>query len=215
MPNLWFMRPGDANETVAAWRAAIERSDGPVALALTRQKLPILPGTAELAADGVSRGAYVLAEAEADEGGIAEPDLILIATGSELALAMSARTLLEAEGIRTRVVSMPCWERFAAQPAPYREMVLPPEVVRRVSIEAGVSLGWDRWVGHDGAMMAVERYGASAPAATIFEHFGFTPEEVARVARAVLTGSLRGVVSPAPDPHTAPPTGSGPDAPAG
>ena len=201
MPNLWFVRPGDPNETVAAWRLAAERTDGPVALALTRQKVPVLPGTAELATEGVRRGGYILAEAEDVAGGIAEPDLILIATGSELALAMAARATLEQEGIRTRVVSLPCWERFAAQPAPYREMVLPAEVARRVSIEAGVSLGWDRWVGPQGAMIAIERYGASAPAATIFEQFGFTADAVAHVARGVLTGTVRGVVSPAPDHH--------------
>jgi len=114
---------------------------------------------------------------------------------------MAARQSLEREGIRTRVVSLPCWERFAAQPVPYREMVLPSEVARRVSIEAGVSLGWDRWVGPEGAMIAIERYGASAPAATIFDEFGFTADAVAHVARGVLTGMLRGVVSPAPDHH--------------
>ena len=201
MPNLWFVRPGDPNETVAAWRLAAERDDGPVALALTRQKVPVLPGTAELATEGLRRGGYVLAEAEDVDGGIAEPDLILIATGSELSLAMAARGMLHREGIRTRVVSLPCWERFAAQPVPYREMVLPSEVAKRVSIEAGVSLGWDRWVGPEGAMIAIERYGASAPAATIFEEFGFTAEAVAHVARGVLTGTVRGVVSPAPDHH--------------
>jgi transketolase len=204
MPNLWFVRPGDPNETVAAWRLAAERTDGPVALALTRQKVPVLPGTADLATEGLRRGGYVLAEAEDVAGGVAEPDLILIATGSELSLAMSARAMLHREGIRTRVVSLPCWERFAAQPVPYREMVLPSEVAKRVSIEAGVSLGWDRWVGPEGAMIAIERYGASAPAATIFEEFGFTADAVAHVARGVLTGNVRGVVSPSPDHHAAP-----------
>ena len=174
IPNLWFVRPGDPNETVAAWRLAVERPDGPVALALTRQKVPVLPGTAELATEGLRRGGYVLADAEDAPGVIAQPDLILIATGSELSLAMAARATLEAEGIRTRVVSMPCWERFAAQPATYRDEVLPPSCAKRVSIEAGVSQGWDRWVGPEGAMIAIERYGASAPAATIFEAFGFT-----------------------------------------
>ncbi|MET1232681.1 MAG: transketolase [Candidatus Limnocylindrales bacterium] len=199
MPHLWFVRPGDPNETVAAWRLAAERPDGPVALALTRQKVPVLPGTAELATDGIRRGGYVLADAEDAAGGTVQPDLILIATGSELALAMGAREALVGEGIRTRVVSLPCWERFAAQPASYRETVLPPPCTRRVSIEAGVSLGWDRWVGPEGAMIAIERYGASAPAATIFEAFGFTVDAVAHVARGVLTGTVRGVVSPAPD----------------
>jgi transketolase len=199
MPNLWYVRPGDPNETVAAWRLAAERAEGPVALALTRQKVPVLPRTAELAVDGLRRGGYILEEAADTDGGVAEPDLILIATGSELALAVDTRRILEAEGIRVRVVSLPCWEAFATQPAAYREMVLPPSCTRRVSIEAGVSLGWDRWVGPEGAMVAIERFGASAPAAAIFEAFGFTADAIAHVARGVLTGTLRGVVSPEPD----------------
>jgi len=204
MPNLWFVRPGDPNETVAAWRLAAERRDGPVALALSRQKVPVLAGTAEMAVEGLRRGGYVLADAVDGLGNPATPDVILIATGSELQLAVAARKELEDEGIRARVVSLPCWERFAAQPTGYRDDVLPPEVTRRVSIEAGVSLGWDRWVGPEGAMIAIERYGASAPAPTIFEHLGFTPAHVAEVARGVLTGTVRGVVSPAPDRHRVP-----------
>ena len=204
MPNLWFVRPGDPNETVAAWRLAAERRDGPVALALSRQKVPVLAGTAEMAVEGLRRGGYVLADAVDGLGNPATPDVILIATGSELQLAVAARKELEDEGIRARVVSLPCWERFAAQPTGYRDDVLPPEVTRRVSIEAGVSLGWDRWVGPEGAMIAIERYGASAPATTIFEHLGFTPAHVAEVARGVLTGTVRGVVSPAPDRHRVP-----------
>jgi transketolase len=203
MPNLWFVRPGDANEAVAAWRLAVERRDGPVALAFTRQKLPTLEGTAERASRGVARGAYVLADAVDRDGDPAPPDLILLATGSELQLAMAARQELSSEGIRTRVVSMPCWERFEAQDEPYREHVLPRECTKRVSIEAGASLGWDRWVGPEGAMLAIERFGASAPAQDIFERFGFTVERTVEVARAVLTGDLRGVVSPAPD-HVGP-----------
>ncbi len=194
------MRPGDPNETVAAWRLAVERRDGPVGFGFTRQKVPVLPGTAELAADGVRRGGYILVEAADAAGTATAPDLILIATGSELSLAMAAREMLEREGIRTRVVSLPCWERFAAQSAAYREMVLPADRAKRVSIEAGVSLGWDRWVGPEGAMVCIERFGASAPAADIFEAFGFTPDAVAHVARSVLTGTIRGIVSPDPDP---------------
>ena len=127
MPNLWFMRPGDANETAAAWRLAIERRDGPVALALTRQKLPVQPGTQKLAADGVRRGGYVLADATDGDGGPATPDLILLATGSELQLAMDARKVLADGGVRTRVVSLPCWELFAEQSQVYRDKVLPPD----------------------------------------------------------------------------------------
>jgi transketolase len=199
MPNLWFVRPGDANEAVAAWALAVERTDGPVALALSRQKLPVLPGTAELAREGVRRGAYVLAEAVDESGTPAEPDLLVIASGSELQLAMGARERLVGEGIRARVVSMPCWETFAAQPAEYRDAVLPPGVPSRVSVEAGASLGWERWVGSEGAIMALDRFGLSAPYGGIMEGFGFTAEHVAEVARAVLMGDRRGVVSPAPD----------------
>jgi transketolase len=197
MPNLTFVRPGDPNEASAAWALAVENRQGPTALALTRQKLPVLPGTAELARDGVRAGAYVLAEATTSEGTVTGPELILIATGSELALAMAARDVLEADGVRTRVVSMPCWERFAAQPSAYRDQVLPPGVRARVSIEAGVSLGWERWVGNEaGAIIAIDRFGLSAPAEQIFERFGFTTENVVRVARGVLAGEIHGVISP-------------------
>jgi transketolase len=187
IPNLWFVRPGDANETSAAWALAIERRDGPVALALTRQKLPVLAGTAEAARDGVRRGGYVLREAA---GGT--PVLILIATGSELQLAMAAATTLEGEGIATRVVSLPCWERFELQDAEYRDSVLPPTVRARVSVEIGVSLGWERWVGDGGAIIGLDHFGASAPAGTIFEHLGFTAARVAEVGRGVVRDGLRG-----------------------
>jgi transketolase len=199
MPNLWFMRPGDANEAAAAWRIAAERRDGPVALALTRQKLPIQPGTAKLAADGVRRGGYILADAIDGEGQQTTPDLILLATGSEVQLAMDARVVLHDGGVRTRVVSLPCWELFTGQPQEYRDKVLPPDLTRRVSIEMGVALGWERWVGPDGAMIAIERFGASAPYKDILEHFGFTTDNVVRVARGVLTGDVRGVISPPAD----------------
>jgi transketolase len=179
IPNLTFIRPGDPNEAVAAWHLAISRRDGPVALAFTRQKLPVLPGTAADAVKGVERGGYILAEAVDAEGQAADPDVILIATGSELHLAMAAREELRSEGIRARVVSLPAWDRFAAQPRAYRDAVLPPSHTKRVSIEAGVSLGWDRWVGPEGAMVALDRFGASAPAGTLFEAFGFTAAHIA------------------------------------
>jgi transketolase len=208
MPNLWFVRPADANETAAAWRLAVERQDGPVALALTRQKLPILPGTAERATEGLRRGAYVLADAVDAEGRPEQPDVILLATGSEVHLAMAARDELTAEGIRTRVVSMPCWERFGAQPADYIAEVLPAACTKRVSVELGVSLGWDRWVGPEGAMICIERFGTSAPVGDILPAFGFTAAHVAQVARQVLTGEAGGIVSPAPHMalHTVPTT---------
>ncbi len=191
IPNLWFVRPGDANETSAAWAIALRRPDGPVALALTRQKLATLPETAERARDGVARGGYVVRESS---GGPEAIDLILIATGSELPLVAAASDALAAEGIRTRVVSIPCWELFDLQPAAYRDEVLPPRVRKRVSVEAGVSLGWERFVGDEGAIVGIDHFGASAPGATIFEHFGFTPERVADVGRRVVRDGLHGRV---------------------
>jgi transketolase len=196
IPNLTFIRPGDPHEASAAWALAVEHG-GPTAMVFTRQKLPVLAGTAERARAGVRAGGYVLAEATAAGGTVTAPELILVATGSELHLAMGARELLTAEGVRVRVVSLPSWERFGAQPAAYRDEVLPPSVKARVSIESGVSLGWDRWVdAREGAIMAIDRFGLSAPAAQIFERFGFTVENVARVARGVLEGDVRGIISP-------------------
>jgi transketolase len=195
IPGLSLIRPGDPNEAVAAWRMAIDDLAGPTALCLTRQQLPVLHGTAEHAREGVRRGGYVLAEAAAADGSHTEPDVILIATGSELALAMAARDELTTEGIRTRVVSLPCWERFEAQPASYRSEVLPASHPKRVSVEAGVSLGWDRWVGPEGAIIALDRFGGSAPGPALFAAFGFTAAHVASVARQVMIGELQGVVS--------------------
>ncbi len=200
IPNLTFIRPGDPNEASAAWALAVEHKGGPTAMTFTRQKLPVLPGTAELARDGVHAGGYVLAEATAADGTVTAPELILLGTGSELHLAMGARELLSAEGLKVRVVSMPSWERFEAQPVTYRDQVLPPSVTARVSMESGISLGWDRWVNsREGAIMAIDRYGLSAPAPQIFEKFGFTVENVAEVARGVLSGDVRGIISPDAD----------------
>ena len=187
IPNLWFIRPGDANETAAAWAIAVERGNGPVALALTRQKLPTLAGSDTLARAGVGRGGYILREAS---GGT--PEVILIGTGSELQLAFSAAVALEAEGIAARVVSLPCWELFEAQEQAYRDAVLPPAIRKRVSVEIGVSLGWERWVGDEGAIVALDHFGASSPAGTIFDKLGFTPERVTEVARKVVREGLRG-----------------------
>jgi transketolase len=208
LPNLWFIRPGDANEAAAAWRLAIEREDGPTALAFTRQKLPVLAGTQERAWEGMQRGAYVLLETGGQAGGersagSADPDLIILATGSELQLAVGAAERLGAEGSRVRVISIPCWEQFQQQDDTYREEVLPRRVTRRVSIESGTSLGWDRWVGPEGAMISIERYGASAPYTGVLEAFGFTVDHVTEVCRDVLAGRRHGVVTPLPD-HVAP-----------
>ncbi len=195
IPNLWFVRPGDGNEAAAAWALAVERpslagaGSGPVALSLTRQKLPTLPGTKEHAREGVRRGGYVLREAS---GGA--PGLILIGTGSELALCHAAAETLEAEGIPTRVVSLPCWERFDAQDAAYRESVLPTSARRRVAVESGVSLGWERYAGDEGAILGLDRFGASAPAGTIAKAFGFTADNVASIGRRVVREGLRGRV---------------------
>ena len=195
MPNLWFMRPGDANEAAAAWRVAVERRGGPVALALTRQKLPTLAGTPEFAREGVRRGGYVLRRAKGEGSGAGDdhaPDAILIATGSELQLAMAAAELLEAEGIAARVVSLPCWELFERQDPAYRDEVIPPEIRRRVTIEAGATTGWERYAGDEGATIGIDHFGASAPAGTIFERLGFTADRVADVARRVVRDGLRG-----------------------
>jgi transketolase len=193
MPHLWFVRPGDANEAIAAWTLALEHEGGPVALSLTRQKLPTLAGTAELAGDGVRRGGYVLRPASSEASGGA-PAIILIGTGSELQLAMAAADNLEREGIPARVVSLPCWKAFEEQPQAYRDSVLPRAVKRRLSVEAGASLGWERWVGDEGAIVSIDHFGASAPAGTIFEHYGFTPDRITDVARRVVRDGLRGVI---------------------
>lgn len=192
IPNLRFFRPGDPNEAAHAWGVAIERRTAPTVLAFTRQKLPVLPGSITGAAAGVKRGAYVVREASA------QAQAILIATGSEVHLAVAAAELLEASGTPTRVVSAPCLELFGDQDAAYRESVLPDGVRARVGIEAGVSLGWDRWTGSDGAIIAMDRFGASAPAPKLFNEFGFTPERIAEVARGVIAGTHRGVI---PTPH--------------
>jgi transketolase len=177
IPELAVFRPADGNETVSAWLWAM-RHTGPAAFVLTRQAVPVLPGTLERSREGVARGAYVLAEAENDA-----PQAIIIATGSEVHLAMEARDALAAEGIPVRVVSMPCHELFAQQDPEYRDRVLPPEVEARVSIEAGVVTGWERWVGDRGIALGLNRFGASAPAQVLMEELGITAERVAGAVR--------------------------------
>jgi transketolase len=177
IPFLWFIRPADATETVGAWQAALSREEGPVGLALSRQKLPTLEGTSR---EGVLRGAYIVYESEEANG---QPDLILIATGSEVHVAVGAAERLEDEGVHARVVSMPCWELFEEQPSDYRDEILPPDVKARLSVEAGVALGWKQWVGDEGDSISIEHFGASAPGTTVLEKFGYTVDNV--VARAV------------------------------
>jgi len=178
IPNLVVIRPADANETAAAWRAALERRDGPTALILTRQKLPVLFETMRNSAQQVARGAYILVESSG------APHALIIASGSEVHLALEARELLAQRGIGVRVVSAPSWELFDAQPLEYRETVLPPPVTARLAIEAGVTLGWDKYVGSAGEVLGLDRFGASAPYEVLVEKFGFTAEAVAeRVVR--------------------------------
>lgn len=173
IPHLVTIRPADANETSAAWRYALAHNDRPVALALTRQKLPILPNSQDLAQTGVECGGYILAKEAATQ-----PDLILIASGSEVSLAMQAKAKLDAQGIATRVVSMPSFALFDAQPAAYRHEVLPPTVHARVGIEMLHPFGWERYIGDAGRMVAIDHFGASAPAGTLMKEFGFTLEAV-------------------------------------
>jgi transketolase len=175
IPGLSVIRPGDANETAHAWRATLERPEGPKGIALTRQNLPVLDGTS---AEGVARGGYVLAEASNGQ-----PQVLLIATGSELQIAVEAREVLEGEGIPTTVVSMPCVEWFDAQDEDYRNSVLPPTVRARVSVEAGIAQPWHRFTGDVGENVSIEHFGASADYQTLFREFGFTTENVVAAAK--------------------------------
>jgi transketolase len=179
IPNLVTIRPADAGETVEAWKVAIERRDGPTFLVLTRQKLPVLERNLAGAAEGLRRGAYVIVDPDAAEA----PDAILIATGSEVAVALEAARLLATDPIRTRVVSMPSWELFAAQPESYRNSVLPPAVRTRVAVEAAGPMGWSRWTTDEGAMVGMRGFGASAPGERLFQEFNLTPQQVAETVR--------------------------------
>ena len=183
IPRLSVFRPADANETVEAWKAAVARTDGPTVLVLTRQKLPIFDRHKVKSADGTRRGAYILHE---PEGG---PQAILIATGSEVSVALDAAHLLMQDGIRARVVSMPSWDVFDQQDQAYRDEVLPPAIRARVGIEAASPFGWMKWVTEDGAMLAIDHFGASAPAEKIFEEFHLTPANAADAVRRVLERS--------------------------
>ncbi|GAA5067747.1 transketolase [Thermocatellispora tengchongensis] len=187
IPGLDVVRPADANETAAAWKVVLEHTDRPAALALTRQNLPVYEGTADPAK--VAKGGYVLQEAS--DGC---PRVILIATGSEVQLAVEARETLEARGVPTRVVSMPCVEWFRAQEPAYRQSVIPPSVRARVAVEAGIALGWREFVGEDGEVLSLEHFGASAPYRTLFEQFGLTADRVVAAANASLarTGADKG-----------------------
>ena len=184
IPGLDVVRPGDANETSVAWRTILQRRSHPAGLALSRQNLPVVDRTVLASAEGVARGGYVLAEADSGS-----PQVILIGTGSEVQLALAARELLQAEGIATRVVSMPCVEWFDEQDSAYREQVLPRAVRARVSVEAGIALTWHRFVGDIGRCVSLEHFGASAAFETLFQEFGITADAVAVAARASLADS--------------------------
>lgn len=215
IPHLWVIRPADANETALAWRVALEREDGPVALLLSRQNLPVLDRSQVGPAEGLERGGYVLWEsnfgggsatretgdlATSEVGGSAtsevgdssaagsDPELILIATGGEVAPTLQAGRELASEGTRVRVVSMPCMEIFEAQSSAYRDSVLPRSTAARLAVEAGVSMSWWKWVGDRGGVQGIDRFGASAPGTTVLEKLGFTPESIATRARTLLSG---------------------------
>jgi transketolase len=181
IPELSLIRPADANETVVAWRVALEHRDGPVALCLTRQVLPIIDRGKYAAAEGLARGAYVLADAPGKP-----VELILIATGSEVAPALEAFEKLSAEGIGVRLVSLPSWDLFEKQPQSYRDEVLPPEVTARLAVEAAAPFGWERYVGTKGEVIGVNRFGASAPYKALAEHFGFNAANIGEHARRLL-----------------------------
>jgi transketolase len=179
-PNIYCVRPGDANETALAWKFALEQTETPTALVLSRQGLPIVSRD-DIPDDAIHRGAYVLRDSENGE-----PEVILIGTGSEVHICSGAAELLEEDGIATRVVSAPCLDRFAEQDEDYRDSVLPRGVRARVSVEAASPLGWSTWIGEDGDAIAMTTFGQSAPQPDLYEHFGFTPEKVAERARAVV-----------------------------
>jgi transketolase len=182
IPGLNVIRPCDANEVSEAWRVAMDRTHGPVALVLTRQDVPVLDRGRYASAEGLRRGGYVLADAARGD-----PELILIATGSEVALAVEAYEQLAADGVRARVVSLPSFHLFDLQPDDYRESVLPASVPARVSIEEASTLGWDRYVGPYGAAIGMHTFGSSAPLKDVLGKFGFTPEAVVQTAREVLS----------------------------
>ena len=181
IPNMMVIRPGDANETAEAWRFAIKHKKGPVALALSRQGVPTIDRNTYSSAEGLHRGAYILK----DEG-TGKPDVILISSGSEIALAMEAADALEDRNLSVRVVSMPSWRLFDMQSEAYRHQVLPPDIWARVAIEAGATLGWHRYVGERGEIIGMHRFGASAPSKILFEKFGFSVEKVVEKTLALL-----------------------------
>jgi transketolase len=181
IPNLVVLRPADANEVNEAWKIAIERRNAPTALILTRQNLPTLDRQVYSPAKGIRKGAYVLADL-----GEPDPELILMASGSEVSLIVEAASRLSDQGKNVRIISFPSWELFKAQDENYRDSVLPPKVTARLAVEAGVSLGWERWVGRDGKIIGVDRYGASAPFKVIYEKYGLTVNNIVSQAKRLI-----------------------------
>ncbi len=177
MPHLIVIRPADANETSVAWQVAIELHKKPIAMVLTRQNVPTLDRTHYASADGVRKGAYVLSDPQGQK-----PNLILIATGSEVNLIVEAQLKLAEQNIQARIVSMPSWELFEAQSQEYKDSVLPPDIKARLAVEAGAKLGWERYIGDQGKMIGLDRFGASAPAEVIMKEYGFTVENIVKVA---------------------------------
>ncbi len=181
IPNLYFIRPADANETSMAWKVAMERTDGPTLLALSRQNLPIMDRSVYGPAEGLLKGGYILADS-----GNTLPEIILIATGSEVQYAVETFEELKKKGITARVVSLPCWELFEAQPKEYRDKVLPPQATKRITMETGITLGWERYAGNDGITIGIDHFGASAPGPVLAEKFGFTTQNLLQKSLALL-----------------------------
>jgi transketolase len=180
IPNMMEIRPADGNETIEAWKVALKRKDGPTALILSRQKLPVLDRSKYAPAGGLKRGGYVLSDSKG------KPDIILMASGSEVSLCLDAAEDLRKNGLKVRVVNMASFELFDKQPSAYRDSVLPPDVRRRLAVEAGATLSWHKYVGLDGDVLGIDRFGASAPAKVIFKKLGFTSANVAKQARKLL-----------------------------
>jgi transketolase len=184
VPGLVVLRPADANEVVEAWKVIMQLNHEPAALVLTRQAVPTLDRSKYASAAGVAKGAYILADTD---GG--KPQVILMATGSEVSICLDAYEKLKAEGIKARVVSMPSWDIFEHQPREYREQVFPPDVKARVAVEQASTFGWSQYVGHDGVVLGMHTFGASAPLKELQKKFGFTPEKVLEAARKLVKGS--------------------------
>jgi transketolase len=191
IPNLLVIRPADATETAYAWKFILQYREGPVALLLTRQSLPVIDRTKFAPAENLAKGAYVLigaAPTHPTSGRVetGKPEVLLLATGSEVSIAVDAYNKLTAEGIKARVVNMPCWELFEKQSKEYRDSVLPPEVKARVAVEAAVELGWHKWLGEKGIFIGMSTFGASAPGKVCFEKFGITADAVITAAKKIL-----------------------------